>query len=196
MNMKKLVLIGGLALAIIGCVLVAGCTSNTSTEEFVVGTWTTDDGKKTFVLTNDLKGVYIDGDNLTDIIWEKTADGKYKIRGAEIQETVTLEKAQGILTNATGTVFTNVGTVLTNVLSGTSAALTDEKDEKLEKIVDKLEGIEEKLDDKKDELKGKLEDKINELESLKEEIEYEQEVIQKVREAVQKQREQVEEKIR
>jgi len=122
--MKKFLIIGAVALVVFGCVLAAGCTSNTSTttgtEDFAVGAWSTDDGTAAVVLTNDFKGVYIDGDKETSITWKKNADGTYTfIREDGTQEKVTIDKNKGILTYA-------AGAVLSKVLDGTSGILFDE----------------------------------------------------------------------
>jgi len=197
--MKKLLIIGAIALVVFGCVLAAGCTSTTNTTgDFAVGTWISDDGRTAIVLTNDFHGVYIDGDDLTDtdIVCKKTAEGKYNfILGDGTEVIWTLDKNKGILTN-------DAGTVLTKVLIGTSVATTEEMNEKYEQIIDKLEEIEEKVEDREFELEEKLDDKIYELESLKDEIEslkedigIEQKILQKVKEDVGKLKQQVEKKI-
>jgi len=116
--MKKLLIIGAIALVIVGCVLAAGCTSTTTTttttEDFVVGTWTMDDGT-TVVITNDFKGVQTVDGKVTYFTWKKDADGKYEfIKNDDGTITiVTLDKNKGILTNP-------AGAVLTKVLNGTS----------------------------------------------------------------------------
>jgi len=124
--MKKFLIIGAIGLIVVGCVLAAGCTSTTTntstttTEEFAVGTWSTDDGTAAVVLTNDFKGVYIDGDKEINITWKKNADGTYTfIREDGSLENVTIDKNKGILTYASGA-------VLSKVLDGTSGILFDE----------------------------------------------------------------------
>jgi len=131
--MKKLLIIGAIALVVFGCVLAAGCTSTTTntstttTEDFAVGTWSTDDGTAAVILTNDFKGIYIDGDKETNITWKKSADGTYTfIREDGTQENVTINRNKGTLTNT-------AGAVLTKVLSGTSGAINPETEKQREK---------------------------------------------------------------
>jgi len=116
--MKKVLIIGAIALVVLGCVLVAGCTSTTTTtsEDFVIGTWT--DGTSTYVITNDFKGVYTNGDKQSNFTWKKTTDGKYELINEEgVKVIVTLDKTKGTLTNPDG------AAVLTKVLNGTSTTM-------------------------------------------------------------------------
>jgi len=107
--MKKLLIIGAIALVVIGCVLAAGCTSNTSTttttEDFAVGTWTLPNGT-TVVFGNDFKGIMMTGDKTFNFTWKKTADGKYQVdREDGAQVLWTLDNVKGTMTNADGAVL-------------------------------------------------------------------------------------------
>ncbi|HJJ38664.1 MAG TPA: hypothetical protein O0X42_00870 [Methanocorpusculum sp.] len=119
--MKKLLIIGAAALVVIACVLAAGCTSATQTpavvtEDFVVGTWTTDDGKVIAVFTNDFKGVVNDSGDKVSFTWKKNADDTYELINDSGAVTImTLEKNKGIMKIPNGD-------VLTKVLNGTSGA--------------------------------------------------------------------------
>jgi len=124
--MKKLLIIGAIALVVLGCVLAAGCTSTTTnnttpaatTEDFAVGTWTLPNGT-TVVFSNDFKGVMTTGDKTFNFTWKKTTDGKYQVdREDGAQVLWTLDKNKGIMTNADGA-------VLTKKLDGTSGIIDD-----------------------------------------------------------------------
>jgi len=116
--MKKLLIIGAIALVVVGCVLAAGCTSNTSTpatttEDFAVGTWTLPNGT-TVVFGENFKGVMTTGDKTFNFTWKKTTDGKYQVDREDGAQVIwTLDKNKGIMTNADGS-------VLTKKLDGTS----------------------------------------------------------------------------
>jgi len=116
-NMKKLLIIGAIALVVVGCLIAAGCTSTTNTtEDFAVGTWTMDDGT-TIVITNDFKGVQTVDGKITNFTWKKTTDGKYEFIKEDGAKTIaTLDKNKGILTNT-------AGTILTKKISGTSGTI-------------------------------------------------------------------------
>jgi len=111
--MKKILIIGAIALVIVGCVLVAGCTSTTTnnttpattTEDFAVGTWTLPNGT-TVVFGNDFKGVMTTGDKTFNFTWKKTDDGKYQVdREDGVQVLWILDNVKGIMTNAEGAVL-------------------------------------------------------------------------------------------
>jgi len=120
--MKKLLIIGAIALVVVGCVLAAGCTSNTSTttstEDFAIGTWTTNNGATTVVFTNDFKGVITYGDTKHTFTWNKTTDGKYQlVDDTGTKATLTIDKNKGTITDTDGN-------VLTKVLNGTSGIIS------------------------------------------------------------------------
>jgi len=125
--MKKLLIIGAIALVVVGCVLAAGCTSTTTntstttTEDFIVGTWTTNDGTFTYVITNDFKGAEYTslGTKVTDFTWNKTTDGKYElIDGTGAKVIMTVDKNKGIMTDANGNVATKVLTGTSGIICG------------------------------------------------------------------------------
>jgi len=114
--MKKILIFGMIALAVIGCVVAAGCTStttlNSSTNangDFIVGTWSLDDRDITVVFTDDHKGVITNGDNKINFTWKKTIDGKYQLDNEYGNQTImTLDKNNRILTNDSGDTLTKI----------------------------------------------------------------------------------------
>jgi len=108
--MKKILVIGAIAFVIFGCVLVAGCTSNTTTpatttDDFAVGTWTMDNGTVA-IFTNDFKGVVTDGNEAINFTWNKNADGKYDLineNGSKV--TMTIDNVKGTMTIANGDIL-------------------------------------------------------------------------------------------
>jgi len=108
--MKKILIIGAIALVVIGCVLAAGCTSTTTpattNEDFAVGTWTLPNGT-TVIFGNDFKGIMITGDKKFNFTWKKNTDGKYQVdREDGAQVLWTLDSIKGNMTNAEGAVLT------------------------------------------------------------------------------------------
>jgi len=106
--MKKILVIGAIALVLFGCVLAAGCTSTTSNTigtDSVVGTWTLPNGT-TVVFGDDFKGVMTQGENKVNFTWKKTNDGKYQVDNEKGEQVIwTLDNVKGTMTNAAGAVL-------------------------------------------------------------------------------------------
>jgi len=122
--MKKILVIGAIALVIFGCVLAAGCTSTTSSpssDDQIIGNWVKNDGTSGFVLEGNNIGTYYtlkDGEvKQTAIAWVKNNDGTYTIGNDETKTTVTLDPVKGQFTCDSGCIFIKIGSNQSGSLS-------------------------------------------------------------------------------
>ncbi|HJJ36096.1 MAG TPA: hypothetical protein O0X27_02840 [Methanocorpusculum sp.] len=119
MQLKKLTVIGALALVVIGCVVVAGCTSastGTGSDNQIIGTWIRSDSGSAFVIGDNYTGAYYTCDNdsgtwaeAVGMHWAKNADGTYSLDvDASTKTIVTLDPVKGQFTADSGGVFTKM----------------------------------------------------------------------------------------
>jgi len=112
--MKKIFIIGVIALVVVGCILAAGCTSTTeipSADDQIIGTWMNNNGTTKFVINGNLTGAYYKLDNGewkedASILWTKNKDGTYYLINGNAKATITLDPVKSMFTTDSGTTFT------------------------------------------------------------------------------------------
>jgi len=136
MNVKKLAIIGAVALVVIGCVVAAGCTSTSTTttttsgttDSFVgvwIGSGTTSGGQATFFAIINEDGslteihLYDSGETIHEKgTWKKNADGTYTLTGdgsdkyGEKSVIYTLQSNGKTIKSSSGIEFTRVDPII------------------------------------------------------------------------------------